>query len=285
MKPDENQIDDLVRSIEKRHGDKSEQLRNEGRRLGRFLRVLPGFRLVDPDPLLFVEHVGRVIVDGVLQVGHDYEKQVRKRVEQISKYPEAGSMSGFKLLLESRGIKQIIDFDSQDTQKDLLDVAQFFSVQSIESYADLREWLVFEEHRDSLLSNQSKLGLNTRTPFKIADKTADYFRILVSHWDAVAVDKGIKSVLAQAEVAAFNSNRYSYKEKRSIVQLAALELECRPIDLDQSIYRFSFGELNKSPKRTKVTKQKDKSKYCLECGKEIPKRAKYCPDCGTRQSN
>lgn len=285
MKPDEIQIDDLVRNLKKRHGVKSEQLRNEGIRFSRFLRALSGFKLVDPDPLLFVEHVGRVVVDGVLQVGHDYEKQVRKRVEQIRSYPEAGSASGFRLLLKGRGIKQLLDFDSQETQKDLLDVAQFFSVQGIESYSDLREWLGHEEHRDGLLSVQSKLGLNTRTPFKIADKTADYFRLLVSHWDAVAVDKGIKSLLAQAEVVAFNSNRYSYKEKRAIIQLAALELECRPIDLDQSIYRFSFGRPSKSPTRTKEAKLKGKSKYCLECGKEIPKRANYCPECGKRQGN
>lgn len=283
MKPDGIQINDLVRNLEKRHGIKSEQLRNEGRRFSRFLRARPGFILVDPDPFLFVEHVGRVVVDGVLQVGHDFEKQVRKRVEQICSYPEAGSVSGFSFLLEGRGIKQLLDFDSQETQKDQLDVAQFFSGQGIESYSDLREWLGPEEHRDDLLSVQSKLGLNTRTPFKIADKTADYFRLLVSHWDAVAVDKGIKSLLAQAEVVALNSNRYSYKEKRAIVQLAALELECRPIDLDQSIYRFSFGGPRKSPTRTKETKPEGTSKYCLECGKMIPERAKYCPECGTRQ--
>jgi len=215
MKPDRTQIEDLVRSLEKRHGVKSDQLKSEGRRFSGFLKALPRFRLVDPDPLLFVEHVGRVIVDGVLQVGHDYEKQVRKRVNKIRNYPEAGSVSGLRLLLEGQGIKQLLDFNSQETQKDLLDVARFFSIHNIESYSDLREWLGPEEHRDSLLSVQSGLGLNTRTPFRIADKTADYFRLLVCHWDAAAVDKGIKSVLAQARVVALNSNRYSYEGGRS----------------------------------------------------------------------
>ncbi|MFB0532531.1 MAG: hypothetical protein ACETVU_02545, partial [Desulfatiglandales bacterium] len=65
---------------ENRHGDKFGLLKNEARRFSRFIKkTLPTFRLFDPDPLLSLEHVGRVIVDGVLQVGHNYEKQVRKR--------------------------------------------------------------------------------------------------------------------------------------------------------------------------------------------------------------
>lgn len=283
MKPDRTQINDLIRNLEGEHGVKFDQLKKEGIRFSGFLKRLSGFRLVNPDPLLSVEHVGRVVVDGVLQVGHDYEKQVRKRVERIRSYPEAGTVSGFRLLLETQGIKQLLDFDSQGTEKDLLNVTKFFSGQSVESYSDLREWLEPKEHRDELLSFQSKLGLNTNTPFKVADKTADYFRLLVCHWDAVAVDKGIKYLLAQAEVVPINSNKYSYKEKRSIVQLAALEFECRPIDLDQSIYRFSVGGPGESSMRTQRAKWKGELKYCLECREKIPRRAKYCPECGTKQ--
>ncbi len=272
-----------MRDLEKRHGGKLGLLRNEARRFSRFIEALPAFRLLDLDPLLFIEHVGRVVVDGVLQVGHDYEKQVRKRVNQISDYQEAGSLSGFGSLLKREGISQLLDFDSQETERDMLDVVQFLSGQAIESYSDLREWLRPEEHRDALLSDMSGLGLKTRTPFRVADKTADYFRCLVSHWDAVAVDRGIKALLAQAEVVAFNSNRYSYKEKRAIVQLAALEMECRPIDLDHSIYRFSITGPGKGPTTIKDIKGEKSSKYCLECGKKIPKQSKYCPECGTKQ--
>lgn len=239
--------------------------------------------MVDPDPLLSVEHAGRVVVDGVLQVGHDYEKQVRKRVEKVRSCPEATTISGFRLLLSKEGIKRMLNFDSQGTERDLLDVADFFANQGIENYLELYEWLQPEEHRDMLLSSHSGLGQNTPTPFKVADKTADYFRLLVSHWDAVAVDKGIKNLLAKAGVVSVNSNRYSYKEKRAIAQLAALELNCRPIDLDQSIYRFSVGEGGDTPVRTPNIKSDSGSKYCLECGKKIPRKAKYCPECGAKQ--
>jgi len=283
MKPDITQIDDLVRNLKDRHGDKFGQLRNEAGKFSKFIKALPGFRIVDPDPLLFIEHVGRVIVDGVLQVGHDYEKQVRKRVNEISNYQEAVSLSGFRNLLKRQGISQLLDFDSPKTERDMLDVVQYLSDQGLESYSDIRDWLEPEEHRDGLVSVHSKLGLNTRTPFKVADKTADYFRLLVCHWDAVAVDKGVKSFLAQAEIVRLNSNKYSYKEKRGIIQLAALELECRPIDLDQSIYRFSFGGLGENSTKTRGAKPEGTLKYCVECGKKIPRRAKYCPECGTKQ--
>jgi len=283
MKPDRTQAKDLVRNLENKHGVKFDQLNMEARRFSEFLKGLSGFKLGEPDPLLSVEHVGRVIVDGVLQVGHDYEKQVRKRIERIRSYPQAGSVSGFRLLMEQQGIKQLLDFASEGTEKDLLDVTNFFSGWGVESYLDLREWLGPDEHRDSLLSIHSGLGLNTSTPFKIADKTADYFRLLVFHWDAVAVDKGVKSLLAEAKVVALNSNRYSYKEKRGIVQLAALEMECRPIDVDQSIYRFSVDKAKRDRTRKSDAEYESESKYCLECGKKIPKRAKYCPKCGAIQ--
>ncbi len=283
MKPDRIQIDELVCDLEQGHLNKFDLLKNEAIRFSRFLKTLPAFRIVDPDPLLSIEHVGRVIVDGVLQVGHGYEKQVRKRVYRISKYKEAEFLSGFRKLLERQGTKQLIDFNSQETEKDMLDMVQFFSGQGIESYFSLREWLRPEGHRDSLLSKQSGLGLNTRSPFKIADKTADYFRLLVGHWDAVAVDKGIKLLLAQAQVVTLNSNRYSYKEKRAIVQLAALELECRPLDLDQSIYRFSFNSQDKNKAKIKHIGLEKNLKYCLDCGKKIPRSAKYCPECGVKQ--
>jgi len=283
MKPTRSQTEDLVRNLEMRHGDNYDELRNEAKRFSGFLKTLPSFGLVDPDPLLFVEHVGRVVVDGVIQVGHDYEKQVRKRVEKIRNYPEAGTASGFKVLLSKEGIKRLLDFDSRGTEKDLLDVAEFFSNHGIETYSELSGWLQPEEHRDALLSSNSGLGQNTHTPFRVADKTADYFRLLVCHWDAVAVDKGIKNLLAKAGIVSVNSSRYSYKERRAIVQLAALDLDCRPIDLDQSIYRFLVGEEGDTLTITQKNKSKSESKYCLECGKKIPREAKYCPECGTKQ--
>jgi hypothetical protein len=59
--------------------------------------------------------------------------------------------------------------------------------------------------------------------------------VLVCHWDAVAVDSNIKAILENAGL----TSEYNYKEMRAIVQLAALEMNLRPIDLDASIYNDS----------------------------------------------
>jgi hypothetical protein len=284
MKPEQKQIEELSVYLKKQHGVKYENLKISGLKFANFLRELPGFNqcLGDPDPLLQAEHVGRVIVDGVLQVGHSYEKQVRSRVERIRGYPEAATVSGFRLLLEKQGIIQLLDFNSKETEKDLIDVSVFFSGRGIETYSDLWEWLKSESNRDSLLSVHSGLGQQTETVFRIADKTADYFRLIVCHWDAVAVDKGVKMLLEDSGIVSLHSTKFTYKEKRTIVQLAALELNYRPLDLDQSIYRFYISRGQNKPKKT-TNKPKANSKFCIECGEQIPRLSRYCPECGTKQ--
>ena len=172
-------------------------------------------------------------MDAVLQVGHDYEKQVRKRVEYIKNYDEAVTVSGFLRILKKLGINELLDWNSPAMEIDLLAVGNFFANRGIETYSELKEWLKPEDNRDSLLSERSGLGGNST--FRVADKTADYFRVLVCHWDAVAVDSNIKAILENAGI----TSEYNYKEMRAIVQLAALEMNLRPIDLDASIYNDS----------------------------------------------
>jgi hypothetical protein len=282
MRPDKSEADKLVESLKSRHGLRFDELSRHARQFADFLKKLDSFRLVDLDPLLQHQHVGRVIVDGVFQVGHDFEKQVRKRVECIAKYPEAATVSGFIRLLKEKGISQLLDWKSPGMQEDLLSVANFFSEQGIETYSELQKWLIPEDHRDSLLSDQSRLGGNTT--FRVAEKTADYFRLLVNHWDAVAVDKGIGQLLAKAEIVSLHSTKFDYKEKRTILQLTALELDCRPIDLDHSIYVYYVNNKSKDtiPRSPKKRRRKD-FMYCFHCGHRIRRDANYCTECGKSQ--
>ena len=233
MKPDEKEIDSLVKALSLRHGLKFDELVKQSRKLATYIKGLDNFRFVETDPLLDIPHVGRVIVDAVLQVGHNYEKQIRKIVEHIKSYSEAATVSGFLHLMKKLGINELLHWNSAGTEKDLLSVGNFFANRGIETYSDLKEWLNSEVNRDSLLSNRSGLGGNSI--FRVADKTADYFRVLVCHWDAVAVDSNIKATTENARI----TSEYTYKETRAIVQLAALEMNLRPIDLDASIYNDS----------------------------------------------
>jgi len=282
MRPDKSEADKLLESLRSRHGLRFDELNQHARQFADFLKQLESFRLVDLDPLSQPQHVGRVIVDGVFQVGHDYEKQVRKRVERIVKYPEAATVSGFIRLLKEKGISQLLYWKSPDMQEDLLNVASFFAEQGIETYSQLQEWLRPEDHRDSLLSTQSRLG--GKTTFRVAEKTADYFRLLVNHWDAVAVDKGIGQLLAKAEIVSLHSNKFDYREKRIILQLTAFELEYRPIDLDHSIYVYYVNnKLKENTARSSNKRRRKDFMYCFHCGHRIRRDANYCTECGKSQ--
>ena len=230
MKPDEKEIDALIKALSSMHGLRFNELARQAEKLANYIKGLDDFEFREPDPLVDIPHVGRVIVDAVLQVGHNYEKQVRKRVERIKSYPEAATLSGFLSILKELGIKKLLDFNGLGTEKDLLAVGNFFANRGIETYSELKEWLKSEDNRDSLLSNQSGFGGNS--PFRVADKTADYFRVLVCHWDAVAVDSNIKAIFRNATIP----SNYSYKEMRAIFQLGAINMSLRPIDLDASVY-------------------------------------------------
>ena len=254
MEQHSTKIDELIRSLKSRHGLKFDELKKLALKFADYLKTLDGFKIVDPDPLIQIEHVGRVIVDAVLQVGHDWEKQVRKRVERIRDYPEAATLSGFIDLLRGHGISRLLDWNSQGTEKDLLDVAEFFAKREIETFSQMREWLKSEDNRDSLLTDRSGLGGNTSSTFKVADKTADYFRLLVGHCDAVAVDKAIGKLLAKAQIISSHSKKYNYKEKRAIVQLAAIELKCRPIDLDHSIYVYYLHSASEASSKSPLVR-------------------------------
>ncbi len=262
MKPEKEKVDELYEFLRSLHGpERLEVLEAEAKRFADYLNSLRSFGLRDAKQPS--EHVGRVTVDAVLQVGLRYETHVRSRVEHIrDNYPQAATVSGFLRLLENLGAQKLICWKGKDQEERLLRSARFFASRRIETFPQLYEWLRAEENRDSLIT--SKIG-------KIKDKTADYYRKLVGHWDAVAVDKGIRHQLDEAGVV---SKNYKYKEQRTIVQLTALLLNTRPIDLDSSIYYYNYVR-NKLPRGG--------TKYCIECCAKIPRMARYCPKCGAQQ--
>jgi len=283
MKPSESEVTKLYLFLKSRHGAKLRQLESEAKAFADYLMTLSNFKIIGAQLPTEDRHVGRVIVDGVLQVGKNYERQVRPAVERILKFPGAATVSGFIYLLRTQQLKNLINFKTEGTKNDLLMIARFFAAKKVQTFDDLYKWLESEKNRDNLLAKNS--GLEGKV-FTIADKTADYFRVLVRHWDAVAIDSHIRDLLDKAGVVSRYSKKYGYKEMRAIVQLAAVShLHCRPVDLDASIYQYSTAK--KSGKKPKITSlanlQRGNSKYCIECGEHILQRAKYCPKCRAYQ--
>lgn len=278
MKPTTIEVNELRTLHQNLHPGKLNQLEERAKKFTQFLSALAGFRIVEyglPTP-----HIGRVIVDGVLQQGKDYEKLVRPAVTSIIKFREAATLRGFTGLLNKKPLKEILgNFGKDNTKQDLLNTADYFIKRGLNTFSDLWEWLKSENNRDSF-AGAGKLG----PFFRPADKTADYFRKLVGHWDAVAVDRGQKLLLAQAQVAKRYSTLVNYKERRTILQLTALNIGCRPIDLDESIYLY-YVNTNKMADMAQTLHQRNESKYkyCHSCGYKLSPRDGYCARCGAKQ--
>ena len=230
MKPETTKIEELLNFLSSLHGSNLTKLRDMAEIFANYIKSLNDFVMLDA-PQSY-DHIGSAILDWVLQVGHDWEKQVKTAVNKINDFPEARTLSGFINLLNTRYIGDIINFKKDSIKNDLLQAARFLAERGIDSFVELRNWT-------SSWDNRNELKTFTRHPdgaiFRVGDKTADYLRVIAGHWDAVAVDSNINTLLRHAGI----SSKLSYDEKRTIVQLAALYLDQRPIDLDISIYQDS----------------------------------------------
>ena len=215
----------------------NQALQREAKRLVDYIVSLGNdFQIVTAQP---ETHIGVIITDAVLQVGHRWKTHVGPRVQRIkSKYPQAATTSGILTLLQTIGTQQLLNWKGTDEQKRFRQTVDFFHHEGIDSSDDLRAWLASDDNRDRLITKSSRddrAGID-----KIGDKTADYYRVMVGIPDAVAIDSYIRAFLKDADVKGGSQ----YDTERVIVQLAAPMLSAvenkpiRPVDLDQSIWGF-----------------------------------------------
>jgi hypothetical protein len=172
------------------------------------------------------KHVGAILADAVLQVGHQYKTQVKPRVDHIkNNYRAAETVSGLASLLKLVGPPALLNWLGKDEQKRFSQTVSFFESEQVNTCDDLRKWLKSDTNRHRLITNIAK----------ISDATADYYRVLVRLPDAVKIDSRVKRFLTKAGI---NVRMYEYKELRTIVQLAARQLGKKPIDLDSAIWNY-----------------------------------------------
>ena len=219
-----------------------EYLQPEVRKLVDHICSLGGdFKIVRAKPEV---HIGAVITDAVLQVGHRWKTHVEPRVERIkTDYPNAATICELLHLLETVGECGLLNWNGIDEQERFRLTIHFFAHEGINTVDDLTKWLESEDNRDRLISKSTRVD-KAGIP-KIADKTADYYRVMVGLPDAVAVDRFIKEFFDEAGI---EIRRYRYKDLRAIVQLAARPLsiakgtEIKPLDLDQSIWKYKQSQ-------------------------------------------
>ena len=221
---------------------KQEALRTEAEKLALYIHSLgTEFKVLRAQPS---NHIGAIIVDAVLQVGHRWKTHVEKRIKRIeSKYPDAATISGLLRLLATVGEKELLDWNGRDEQRRFRQTIEFFAKEevdgeNIDTVSQLAGWLALDTNRDRLLTKsqrEDRAGIS-----RVGDKTADYYRVMVGLPDAVAVDRFIREFLRDAAVR----GRSRYDRARAIVQMAAPLLstirkeDIRPIDLDVSIWTY-----------------------------------------------
>ena len=215
----------------------NQALQREAKRLVDYIVSLgSNFQIVTAQP---ETHIGVIIADAVLQVGHRWKTHVGPKLQGIkSKYPDAATIPGILTLLRTVGAQQLLNWKGTDPQKRFRQTVDFFHREGIDGFDDLRAWLASDDNRDRLVTKSSR---NDRAGIeKIGDKTADYYRVMVGIPNAVAVDSYIRAFLRDADVRGGSQ----YHMARAIVQLAAPILSAvknrpiQPVDLDQSIWEF-----------------------------------------------
>ncbi len=243
------------------------QLENEAKKL---VDKIDSLRLKIPKRKPPQRHVGAIITDAVLQVGHRWKTQVSPRIRDIIvEYPEANTISGLSDLLKTRGAKQILNWSGEDEMERFRQTVEFFQNEKIETFDDLRKWLKSNVNRDRLITTNArsdKAGIP-----KIGKATADYYRVLVGVPEAVKVDSRVKTFLIKkAGVTA-----RKYEELRTIVQIAARYLGKRPIDLDSAIWKYQGKGKDKGAEMAAKIKKasqiraqwmKDAGQFCLRNG-------------------
>lgn len=227
----------------------SDILADEIKKLADYI-VLVGLEIPERKPPH--KHVGAIIVDAVLQVGHQWKTHVGRRVSLImEKYPGANTFVGLATLLKTEGPGKLLDWNGRDEQRRFIQTIEFFRDEQVDTFEELRKWLELDINRDRLVTNSPRA--DKAHIDRVGDATADYYRVLVGLPDSVKVDTRVKAFLSAAGIGS-----HQYKDMRTVVQLAARELGRRPIDLDAAIWNYQMNrprEGGKAP--SKVGKAHD----------------------------
>ncbi len=201
------------------------------------------------------KHVGAIIADAVLQVGHKWKILVSPRIDRIiTNYPKANNISELSLIIKAKEVKEFLNWKGEDVQGRFIKTVEFFKNEQINTFDELYEWLEKEKNRDRLVTKGTEI--NKAGIPKIGDATADYYRVLVRLPDAVKVDSLVKEFLTEAGI---KTSLYKYKELRTIVQLAAKELNKRPLDLDGAIWNYMENKSQNNKRRKSMNSEENGS--------------------------
>ena len=167
-------------------------------------------------------HIGATVADAILQANNNYKTNVKPRVNRIlDQYPNSRTTSSVRNLLQSLPVTEFLNWRGADRAARFSQVLDLFAAESIETEADLREWLLRE-------SNLPKL----RALKGIGPKTIDYFKILVGV-STSAIDRHLLNFLWLAGLSPCG-----YADAQSIINATADMLRVDRAYFDHSIWQY-----------------------------------------------
>ncbi len=190
-------------------------------KLLQYIKSLPDFEI--QNQIDAYDHMGALIVDGILQAALTYETVVLPRVNMVlQKYPDIKTTSGFKKVCENVGIKNIINWNGDKKANYILSLLDYLISENLETVSQLRIWLSDSDNKARFINENKGIGA----------VTAEYFRILAGD-ESVKIDRHLRNFLADA-----NMPQISDDEAIKVLSDVAQRLGTTPSILDHSIWTY-----------------------------------------------
>lgn len=191
-------------------------------KLKEYISQIEDFTFVEPEYCPYINHVGALFTDTILQAGVNYRSVVWPRVAHVLEtFPYATTVSIFAEVLEDYGTANVLHWSNAEKTQRMNKLVLFCLDHQIETSRQLTEFLRFEENVDMLKDIHG-----------IGNKTCDYLKRLLG-FDTVAVDRHIRSFIESADI--FCDDYFDIKE---IVEYAADFMEKTRRGLDYSIWSY-----------------------------------------------
>jgi len=197
-------------------------------RLKEYIDTIDNFHFIEPEICPYIDHIGALFTDAILQAGVNYRSVVKPRVESVLiRFPEAETVSAFSKVLEYYGVREVLHWNNAAKIRRMEDLVSFCSLHSIETASDLTFFLN-SKTGEGLLKEINGIG----------NKTCDYMKRLLG-FDTVAVDRHIREFLEDADIR-FDD----YFEIKEVVEFAADMMDKTRRSLDYSIWSYMSHRRN-----------------------------------------
>ena len=199
-------------------------------KLKEFIECIEDFNLLSPKPCPYMDHIGAIFTDSILQAGLNYRTVVWPRVNFVlHMYPYADTVSSFSDVLGNYGASNVLHLNNTEKINRIDDLISLCLDNGIDTARQLTDFL---KNDDNLVALKSIHG--------IGDKTCDYMKRLLG-FDIVAVDRHVRAFIENADIYC-----HDYYDIKKVVEYTADFIGCARRELDFSIWNYMSEKEHKT---------------------------------------